>query len=151
MPVPGQQRTTKLIINAGVTPGTLVFGDTYSIHARPPAWRYQHETVCHGRGECARDENGDRFCDVRINTIEACGYYRTPGCVRTEASRNTSWRPTSAFAGSSITRGDAAKPCPAPSLQLWSHDPNLSAQNPTRTFRVSRSSLAASGPHCQAW
>ncbi|MDQ4061014.1 MAG: DDE transposase, partial [Pseudomonadota bacterium] len=27
-------------------------------------WGYQHKTVCHGRGEYARDEDGDGFCEV---------------------------------------------------------------------------------------
>jgi transposase len=31
---------------------------------------YQHKTVCHGRGEYSRDEDGDGFCEVHINTIE---------------------------------------------------------------------------------
>jgi transposase len=33
-------------------------------------WGYQHKTVCHGRGEYARDEDGDGFCEVHVNTIE---------------------------------------------------------------------------------
>src|SRR4051794_15000453 len=35
-----------------------------------PAWGYRHKTVCHGRGEYARDEDGDGFCEVHVNTIE---------------------------------------------------------------------------------
>src|SRR3954466_5990219 len=31
---------------------------------------YQHKTVCHGRGEYARDEGGDGFCEIHVNTIE---------------------------------------------------------------------------------
>ena len=27
-------------------------------------------TVCHARGEYARDEDGDRFCEVHVNTAE---------------------------------------------------------------------------------
>jgi transposase-like protein len=26
--------------------------------------------VCHGRGEYARDEDGDGFCEVHVNTME---------------------------------------------------------------------------------
>jgi len=65
-----QQTTIKPIITAAVTPGTLVYTDEYSIYARLPAWGYGHKTVCHGRGEYARDEDGDGFCEVHVNTIE---------------------------------------------------------------------------------
>src|SRR3954451_7682408 len=33
------------------------------IYARLRAWGYRHKTVCHGRGEYARDEDGDGFCE----------------------------------------------------------------------------------------
>jgi len=65
-----QQATIKPIITAAVAPGTLVHTDEYSIYARLPAWGYGHKTVCHGRGEYARDENGDGFCEVHVNTME---------------------------------------------------------------------------------
>ena len=31
---------------------------------------YSHRTVCHAAGEFARDEDGDGFCEVHVNTIE---------------------------------------------------------------------------------
>jgi len=65
-----QQTTIKPIISAAVTPGTLVHTDEYAIYARLPAWGYQHKTVCHGRGEYARDEYGGGFYEVHVNTIE---------------------------------------------------------------------------------
>ena len=65
-----QQRTIKPIITAAVTPDTLIHTDEYSIYARLPAWGYGHKTVCHGRGEYARDEDGDGFCEVHVNAIE---------------------------------------------------------------------------------
>ncbi len=65
-----QQRTIKPIITAAVTPGTLVHTDEYAIYAPLPAWGYGHKTVCHGRGEYARDEDGDGFCEVHVNTLE---------------------------------------------------------------------------------
>jgi len=65
-----QQATIKPIIKAAVTEGTLIHTDEYSIYARLPDWGYQHKTVCHGRGEYARDEDGDGFCEVHVNTIE---------------------------------------------------------------------------------
>src|SRR3954449_739077 len=33
-------------------------------------WGYQHKTVCHARGEYARDEDGDGFCEGHVNTME---------------------------------------------------------------------------------
>ncbi len=65
-----QQATIKPIIATTVTPGTLVHTDEYSIYARLPAWGYQHKTVRHGRGEYARDEDGDGFCEVHVKTME---------------------------------------------------------------------------------
>jgi len=65
-----QQATIKPIINAAVTEGTLIHTDEYSIYARLPAWGYQHKTVCHARGEYARDQDGDGFCEVHVNTME---------------------------------------------------------------------------------
>jgi len=34
------------------------------------AWGYGHKSVNHGRGEFARDEDGDGFCEVHVNTME---------------------------------------------------------------------------------
>jgi len=28
------------------------------------------QTACHARGEYARDENGDGFCEIHVNTME---------------------------------------------------------------------------------
>ena len=65
-----QQATIKPVITAVAAPGTLVHTDEYSIYARLPACGYGHKTVCHGRGEYARDEDGDGFCEVHVNTME---------------------------------------------------------------------------------
>jgi len=65
-----QQARIKPVITAAVTPGTLVHTDEYSIYARLPAWGYGHKTVCHGRGEYARDEDGDGFCEVHVNMMK---------------------------------------------------------------------------------
>jgi transposase len=67
-----QQTTIKPIIEAAVAKDTLVHTDEYGIYARLEAWGYQHKTVCHARGEYARDEDGDGdgFCEVHVNTIE---------------------------------------------------------------------------------
>jgi transposase len=65
-----QQGTIQPIIEAGVAKGARVHTDEYDIYARLEAWGYQHKTVCHGRGEYARDEDGDGFCGVHVNTME---------------------------------------------------------------------------------
>jgi transposase len=65
-----QQTTIQPIIEATVAKGALIHTDEYGIYARLPAWGYQHKTVCHGRGEYARDEDGDGFCEVHVNTME---------------------------------------------------------------------------------
>ena len=31
---------------------------------------YAHRTVCHAAGEFARDDDGDGFCEVHVNTLE---------------------------------------------------------------------------------
>jgi transposase len=65
-----QQTTIRPIIAAAVATGTLVHTDEYGVYARLEAWGYRHKTVCHGRGECARDADGDGFCEVHVNTME---------------------------------------------------------------------------------
>jgi transposase len=65
-----QQRTIQPIIEAAVAKGARIHTDEYDIYARLPAWGYQHKTVCHARGEYARDEDGDGFCEIHVNTME---------------------------------------------------------------------------------
>ena len=65
-----QQTTIQPIIEATVAKGALIHTDEYGIYARLEGWGYQHKAVCHGRGEYARDEDGDGFCEVHVNTIE---------------------------------------------------------------------------------
>lgn len=65
-----RQITIEPIITKVVSVRTRVFTDEYDIYARLPAWGYQHKTVCHGRGEYARDEDGDGFHEVHVNTME---------------------------------------------------------------------------------
>ena len=65
-----RQETIEPIIGATVARNTLVCTDEYDIHARLGEWGYGHKTVCHARGEYARDEDGDGFCEVHVNTAE---------------------------------------------------------------------------------
>ena len=36
------------------------------------SWGYGHKHVNHGRGEFARDDDGDGLCEVHVNTMEGC-------------------------------------------------------------------------------
>ncbi|MFC0385187.1 IS1595 family transposase [Muricoccus vinaceus] len=65
-----RQRTIQPVIMATIVKGSLIHTDEYDIYARRPAWGYRHKTVCHSRGEYARDEDGDGFCEVHVNTME---------------------------------------------------------------------------------
>jgi transposase len=65
-----QQTTIKPVIAASVVPGTLFHTHEYDVYARLPAWGYPHKSVCHARGEYARDGDGDGFCEIHVNTIE---------------------------------------------------------------------------------
>jgi transposase len=65
-----QQATIHPIIEKTVAKGSTAYTDEYTIYARLPGLGYGHKTVCHSRGEYARDEDGDGFCEVHVNTIE---------------------------------------------------------------------------------
>src|SRR5258707_7806658 len=65
-----QQKTIEPLIKDTSVPGTLVYTDEYSIYARLQSWGYGHKRVNHGRGEFARDEDGNGFCEVQVNTME---------------------------------------------------------------------------------
>jgi transposase len=65
-----KQETIKPIIESCVEKGTMIYTDEYVIYARLGEWGYGHETVNHSKGEYARDENGDGFCEIHVNTME---------------------------------------------------------------------------------
>ena len=65
-----QQKTIKPIIQSTVSAGATIYTDEYDIYARLKAWGYRHKRVCHSAGEYARDEDGDGFCEVHVNTME---------------------------------------------------------------------------------
>jgi transposase-like protein len=65
-----QQATIEPLIKATIVPGTQVYTDEYAIYHPLPEWGYAHKTVCHGAGEYARDDDGDGFCEVHVNTME---------------------------------------------------------------------------------
>jgi transposase-like protein len=65
-----KQKTIAPLIQETITPGTCVYTDEYSIYARLGSWGYDHKSVNHGRGEFARDDDGDGVCEVHVNTME---------------------------------------------------------------------------------
>jgi transposase len=65
-----QQATIKPLVLAGVASGSLINTDEYAIYSRLLEWGFGHKAVNHGRGEYARDEDGDGFCEVHVNTME---------------------------------------------------------------------------------
>ena len=68
-----QQNTIAPLIKRTIAKGTVVYTDEYDIYGRLTEWGYPHHTVCHSAGEFARDEDGDGFCEIHVNTIEAFG------------------------------------------------------------------------------
>jgi transposase len=65
-----KQATIGPLIDLMIVKGTLVYTDEYDIYSRLVEWGYEHETVCHAAGEYARDDDGDGFCEVHVNTLE---------------------------------------------------------------------------------
>jgi len=65
-----KQATIEPIMKATIALGTQVYTDEYVIYAPVEEWGYQHKTVCHSIGEYARDEDGDGFHEVHVNTME---------------------------------------------------------------------------------
>jgi transposase-like protein len=65
-----KQKTIGPLVKKTIAPGAVVYTDEYDIYARLTQWGYTHRTVCHAAGEFARDDDGDGFCEVHVNTME---------------------------------------------------------------------------------
>ena len=65
-----QQKTIQPVITSTVASGSQFYTDEYDIYSRLGEWGYLHKSVNHSAGEYARDENGDGFREVHINTLE---------------------------------------------------------------------------------
>ena len=65
-----QQATIRPLIERFIAPGTRVHTDEYDIYRRLTEWGFDHRTVGHSRGEYARDEDGDGFYAIHVNTAE---------------------------------------------------------------------------------
>ncbi|MFY9832229.1 MAG: transposase [Methylocystis sp.] len=96
-----QQTKIKPIMDAGVAKGALIHTDEYDIYVWLPSWGYEHKTVCHGRGEYARDEDGDG----------GFGRCCVHGCDHIAASPKKSCRSTSPSSSSCTTPENMEKRC----------------------------------------
>ena len=65
-----KQVTIGPLIKRAIAEGTVVYTDEYDIYSRLEEWGYDHRTVCHAKGEYARDDDGDGFCETHVNTLE---------------------------------------------------------------------------------
>lgn len=65
-----QQKTIEPVIKEHVEKGTLIYTDEYNIYTRLKEWEFDHKAVCHAAGEYARDEDGDGFHEIHVNTQE---------------------------------------------------------------------------------
>jgi len=64
-----KQKTIEPLVKETIALGTLVYTDVYSIYAHLRTWGYDHKSVNHGRGEFARDDDGDGVCEVHVHTM----------------------------------------------------------------------------------
>lgn len=106
----------------------------------------QHKTVCHGRGENVRDEDGDGIARCTSTRWKASG----PRCARTAAFRRSTCRFISPSSSSCTTFSAEAKHCLASS---W---PTLSADgvhhlnsNPTRAQKITHPDCVNHPLKCQ--
>ena len=74
-----QQNTIKPFIEQTISKRTLIYTDEYPIYSRLAEWGYSHKTVNHSAGEYARDEDGDGFHEVHVNTME--GFWSLLRCL----------------------------------------------------------------------
>jgi transposase-like protein len=65
-----QQTTIQPVITSMVASGSPFYTDEYDIYSRLTEWGYRHKSVNHSAGEYARDEDGDGFHEVHVNTLE---------------------------------------------------------------------------------
>lgn len=65
-----QQVTIEPLMRATIAIGTIVYTDEYDIYSRVTQWGFEHHTVNHSKKEYARDDDGDGFCEVHVNTME---------------------------------------------------------------------------------
>src|SRR5579859_7612583 len=67
-----QQNTIEPLLKQTIQAGSLIFTDDYDIYIWLQVWGFQHKTVNHALGDYARDDDGDGFHEVHVNTMEGC-------------------------------------------------------------------------------
>jgi len=65
-----QRQSIEPLVRATIAAGSLIYTDEYGIYNALSDGGYEHKTVCHAAGEYARDDDGDGFCEVHVNTME---------------------------------------------------------------------------------
>ncbi len=65
-----QQVTIQPLVERFIAPGTQVYTDEYDSYHRLSEGGFDHQTVYHGRGEYVRDDEGDGFHEVHVNTAK---------------------------------------------------------------------------------
>ena len=73
-----QRKTIEPLIRKYVKAGSKVFTDEYNIYNWLSS-TYTHKTVNHGKGEYARDDDGDAKHEVHVNTMEGFWSLLRPG------------------------------------------------------------------------
>jgi len=106
-----QRATIAPLIRATIAAGSVVDTDEYDIYNRLSEWGYTHHTVCHARGEYARDDDGDGFCEVHVNTLEGFWSLLRSWLRRTGGSRRRACRSIWGSSSSFITSGPVASAC----------------------------------------
>ena len=65
-----QQATIAPFLKATIALGTTVDTDEHDLSSRLKDWGDKHRTVNHGKKEDARDDDGDGFHEVHVNTLQ---------------------------------------------------------------------------------
>jgi hypothetical protein len=69
VPISGK-KNHKLLIEETVLPGSMIYTDEYAIYNRLNEWGYKQKAVNHENFEYARNDDGDGFFEVHVNTME---------------------------------------------------------------------------------
>ena len=62
--------TIKRIIEKAITNGTRLFSHEYDFYGNLKRMVYEHKKLCHSKGEYARNEDEDGYCEVHVNSME---------------------------------------------------------------------------------
>src|SRR5512139_1350429 len=94
-------------MRATISPSTQVSTDEYDLYARLCEWGYGHSPVCHGRGEYARDEDGDGFHQAQVGTLRL--KLLKIGAVILRNTRRVRFLPSSAYPYQALFRQVVAR------------------------------------------